>query len=115
MTKSEIVDLTKKFWQLVWQHKHWVWRQAILNEVKYLQVKAQGKVTVEVVSARALDTKQQKHLCEQLSQKLHCEIDLINIIKPHLLAGVVLSIGDQRVDSSFKGRLDNLYRALAGN
>ncbi len=114
LPKNQLADLTKKFWQLVWRRKHFGWRKVILTEVARLQQIEDGIKVVEVASARLLDAKQQKNLREQLHKVLGTEVSLNNIIKPHLLAGVILTIGDRRLDASFKGRLDNLYRHLAG-
>ncbi len=114
VAKSDLINLTKNFWQLVYKHKRFAWRHKIMKEVVNLWNERQGIKSVEVSLGRAVDDKQLQNLQAMLGKNFGKEVELKTSIKPHLLGGLVLQVDDTRLDASLKGRLDNLYNVLSG-
>lgn len=67
---------------------------------------------VDVATARPLTEAVRKELSQALAELVQKQVELVNSIKPHLLGGTVLTIGDTRLDASLKGRIDDLYNHL---
>lgn len=109
--KREII--AKNFWQLVWRRGHMKWSKTILSNVKTLLNEQHGVQSAQVITPQALSDSQKSHLANQLSKAVGKQMQLEYQIKPHLLAGMIVTINDQRFDASLKGRVDSLYSALA--
>jgi len=73
-----------------------------------------GKVTMAkiVVADAAVADDAAKRIKDILEQKLkrpaHCETE----VDPNLIGGIMLKIGDRRLDASIRGRLDKLRQSL---
>jgi F-type H+-transporting ATPase subunit delta len=113
-TAAKLPELANKFWQVVWKHRHLSWKRRILAEVERLQHEQEGKVIVEVSTAKPLSDTVRAHIKRQLKSSLNKDIELKETIKPHLLSGIIITMNDRRYDASLKGRLDALYQKLAG-
>lgn len=111
---SEVSQLARRFWQMVWQHKHFAWRRQIITTVKDLWYEQQGVIEVEVATVRPLPLALLHDLEKSLETFMASRVELKSVLKPHLLAGAVLTIGDTRIDASLKARLTSLYNHLAG-
>ncbi len=112
---KELAEISGKFWLAVFRRKRFGWRQQIVAEVSRLWQETNGETAVRVAVAHELTHAQQVNLERELRAALKSEVTLEVELKPHLLAGVVVTVGDKRYDASLKGRLDNLYRTLAGS
>lgn len=66
-----------------------------------------GIVTVEVTSASALTEDQKKDLIKQLSTN-GGEIELVESVKPEVIGGVKITIGDQRYDATIQKKIHDL-------
>ncbi len=108
-------EVAHNFWQAVWRRGHFKWRKNILGSVRDLLRQQQGIKVAEVLTAKELTAEQKNSLTKSLSKASGQSIELVCSTKPHLLAGMVVTIDDERYDASLKGRLDSLYGALAGN
>ncbi|MBU1039408.1 F0F1 ATP synthase subunit delta [Patescibacteria group bacterium] len=109
-----LIKLTKNFWQLVYRHKHFTWRDRIIKEVERLWNEHQNIKPIELTLGRPTTDKILESLSQELSKKLDKEVELKTVIKPHLLGGAILKIDDTRFDASLKGKLDKLYLNLSG-
>lgn len=114
-TAAKLPELASKFWQVVWKHRHLSWQRKILLEVERLWHEQADEVVVEVSTAKPLSDTARTHIKRQLKSSLNKNIELKEIIKPHLLSGIIIAMNDRRYDASLKGRLDALYQKLAGN
>ncbi len=110
----ELPAVTARFWQLVWKHRHWGWRQRIVSEVVTLWRKESGVTGVELAVAKPLTEAAETKLKRELTKAVGQEVELTVSVKPHLLSGLVVTVGDRRYDASLKGRIDSLYHQLAG-
>lgn len=113
-TPAEVTKAAKRLWLMVWQHRHWSWRQRIINEVADLWRRRHGQRLATVSTAKPLTVSEHTALTKSLTQHLGSKVELATVVKPHLLGGAVITIEDERFDASLKGRLDALYHALAG-
>ena len=85
---------------------------AIEDDFRAMSNKAQGIVVADVTTAATFGDAQQKALQKKLAEvtgkkiqlRLHEDIDLIG--------GIVVKIGDKRIDGSVRGRLNSLTREL---
>lgn len=107
-------EVARNLWQAVWRRGHFKWRNNILSSVRALIREQKGIMLAEVSTPRELTESQKNHLADQLSKSSGRSIELACTVKPHLLAGLVVTIEDERYDASLKGRLDALYNTLAG-
>lgn len=107
-------EIAKNLWQSVWHRGHFKWAKLIVTQVEQAIRLDEGKVLVEVATPQPLTEAAKKKLIQTYTQSLGQPVDLLCLIKPHLLAGAVITVNDRRYDASLKGRLDALYRTLAG-
>jgi F-type H+-transporting ATPase subunit delta len=73
-----------------------------------------NRTLAEVRSAVALDETQLKRLREVLSKKYGKEVHVNTIVDPTIVGGLRVSIGDDVIDGSISGRLEDARRQLAG-
>lgn len=113
-TKTEVAGLTAGLWQLVWRKKHWGWRRDIIKAIATEYQLQNNLLPVQLMSARELSAEELKKIQHSLEKSVGQKVEMECQVKPHLLAGIVITIKDKRLDASLKGRLDSLYRRLSG-
>ena len=74
---------------------------------------AQGVVRVQVTSAIELTDADQKRITEQIAISLGKEVRITTAVKPELLGGLVIRVGDRVIDGSAQQRLQALKGTLA--
>lgn len=72
-----------------------------------------GCVEAEVISAFALDEKQQTELAQALRQRMGSEVRLTCQTDDTLLGGVIVRVGDTVIDGSIRGRLQRMAATLS--
>jgi F-type H+-transporting ATPase subunit delta len=91
-------------------------RLAVLPEISDLfdELKngAEGSQDAEVESAFPVDAAQLKNLVADLERKFACKINATVQVKPELIGGVRISVGDQVIDASVRGKLAAMATAL---
>ncbi len=80
--------------------------------VRELMEQASGHVRIQVQSALPLDEAATKRLSDRLRELIHAEPILETSLKPELLGGVVLRIGDTVYDGSVSSQLEQLRTQL---
>lgn len=70
------------------------------------------EITVDVVSATALDKAQQNKLIAALTQRLARKVKLNCSVNPDMVGGMLIKAGDMVIDGSVRGKLDRLATAL---
>jgi F-type H+-transporting ATPase subunit delta len=92
-------------------------RLALLPEItrlfQRLREKAEKRLRVRVVSAVPLDAEQSARMREALARRFNCEIELENEIDEAVIGGAVVYAGDEVIDGSLRGRLQQLSSSLA--
>jgi F-type H+-transporting ATPase subunit delta len=81
---------------------------------KELEAEDRNLAEVEVVSATALDGRQQERLAAALRQRLQREVRLHCSVDPALIGGAVVRSGDLLIDGSLRGKLERLETDLTG-
>ena len=83
-------------------------------EAEYEQLKAQNTNTIDVVieSAFPIDATQELVLTHALKKRFNAEVKAEVVIKPELIAGVVIRAGDQVIDDSALNKLEKMRTRL---
>ncbi|GAB6099486.1 F0F1 ATP synthase subunit delta [Halanaerocella petrolearia] len=84
----------------------------IYQQFKKLVDKEANRLEVEVRSPIELSQEQQERLQTKLAEQLNKDIKLEVEIKPDLIGGLVLKIGDKIIDGSLASQLENLNQNL---
>ena len=84
----------------------------ILEEYERLSDKAGNVCKAEVTTALPLSDSQKNAFVTKLTSLTGCNIELQTTVDKRLLGGVVLQIGDKRVDGSILSHLDQLKAIL---
>ena len=85
---------------------------AITAAFETLKQEAEGKIEVQVTSAKKLTTQQQDAMAKSLAKKLGKEVSMTAEVDESLIAGAIIHAGDMVIDGSVRGRLDKLTAVL---
>jgi len=85
----------------------------IAAQYEFYRREAEGRLRVQVASATALTDEQTERLAERLKERFGRDIDLNVNVDETLIGGAVIRAGDQVIDGSVRGRLEQLGRQLA--
>lgn len=88
---------------------------AIEEEFRSLSNRARGIVIADVTTAAPLGTTQQAQLSEKLASVTGKTIQLRMHEDDGIIGGMVVKIGDRRIDGSVTGRLESLRKELMAN
>lgn len=106
-------DAARRFLETLGQKGRLVALTDIAEQFERLRAELEKRIDVTVVSAYALDDKQQQKLAGALKKRLNREISITTQVDPTLLGGVILRTGDTVIDGSVRGRLHRLSEALS--
>ena len=91
-------------------------RLLVLPEIRDLFVvrknEHEGVLDADIVSAFPLDGPTLKTLTKELEAKFKAKLNVSVSVDPALIGGVVISIGDDVIDASVRGKLANMAAAL---
>jgi len=80
-----------------------------------MEVEASGREPLEIVTARELPPAEVDALVERLSKLYNKRFVVKQSVDPALIGGLRLTMGDQHIDASVAGRLNELARSLSQN
>lgn len=86
----------------------------IAERLRELIAEARGIERARVVTAVPLGERERQLLAQRLAAFAGKRVILEEEVDPSLIGGVVAQIGDQVLDGSVRGRLEQLRRVLAG-
>jgi len=86
----------------------------ILTELEFLISQAGSTVDAEVISAVRLSAASLTKLSNSLGSQIGKKVTLVAHEDPSLLGGLVICIGDRKIDCSVKSKLDGMKRAIVG-
>lgn len=93
-------------------------RLALLPEIaaqfETLKANAEGTLEATIISAQELTQAQVDDLVAGLKTKFNRAVNVQVAVDPELIGGAVITIGDQVMDGSVKGRLQRMAFALQG-
>lgn len=91
---------------------------SLLPEISFLVdqmvADSESSVDAEVVSAVKLTAAVQTSLAGSLTSAVGKTVNIIASTDESILGGVVIRIGDRKIDCSVKGRLDGLKKVIVG-
>ncbi len=86
---------------------------SIYNEYVDMLDDHKGVVKAVVESAVPLTDEEQKALTEKLAKVTGREVHLSSVVKPEVIGGIIVKIGDKVIDGSVRSRLDIMKDNLA--
>lgn len=84
----------------------------ILTQFETLKADAEGTLEATITSAQELSQAQRDDLVDGLKAKFGRAVNVQTAVDPELIGGAVITIGDQVIDGSVRGRLQRLSFAL---
>lgn len=84
----------------------------IASQFEVLKAEAEGKLEATIVSAQEIGDAQLADMVSALRSKFGREVQASVEVDPGLIGGAVITIGDQVIDGSVKGRLQKMAAAL---
>ncbi len=81
---------------------------SVAKAARHLYNEQTGRVEVVVRTAHPLDPALQKNIVAKLTEKLGREVDLRSEVRPDLLGGLVVKVGDTLFDGSLASRLERM-------
>ncbi len=85
----------------------------IAAQFEHLRREAEMRVHVRVTSAYPLESAEQNSLSDRLKKRFGREVDLEVDVDEALIGGVIIRAGDEVIDGSVRGRLEQLGKQLA--
>lgn len=108
----EVCDLYKRFIRMVLNHK----RESCLPFMTYIYIylyRKEKKITrIRFSVATPIQENTQKHLIEKLQQETGNIIEFSGEVKPELIGGFCLQIGNYRLDASYASQLKHIREQL---
>lgn len=114
LDKAGISDVTKGFIAVLAQNRRLMLLSAIAEAFFLLLAQERGEITVEVISANALQKNQLTDISAALETSLNHNIRLQTLVDPKILGGLIVKIGSQMIDDSIKSKLERL-QAISKN
>lgn len=100
--------LVEDFLRLLCKHDRMAHLRIIAISYQALRDKLNKRIRVLVESAVPLESEQLDRLKKMLADRLAMEPILINRVRPELLGGILLHVGDKVFDTTVRSRLDTL-------
>ena len=85
---------------------------AVAEHFERLCYEMKGKAIARVLSGSPLSASQKDALSKKLSQMFGTAVELREEVKPGLIGGVMIYLGDQRMDGSVLGQLERMKQRL---
>ncbi|HTC20156.1 MAG TPA: ATP synthase F1 subunit delta [bacterium] len=86
--------------------------KAVADHYERLLYQMKGKAIARVLTSLPLAADQKKNLAEKLSQMFGVAVELKEEVKPDLIGGMMIYLGDQRMDGSVLGQLERMKQRL---
>jgi F-type H+-transporting ATPase subunit delta len=88
--------------------------RSIVRAFKRLAAEHRGETTAEVITARPLNDDQIAALKVQLRNRAGRDVSIDAQVDSHILGGIVVKLGSQRIDASIRTKLNRLAQAMKG-
>jgi len=111
---ADLEDSGRAFLRLLTENGRLDFLPELATRFKELEAEDRNVAEVEVVSATALDERQQERLAAALRERLRREVRLHCAVDPALIGGAVVRSGDMLIDGSLRGKLERLETELTG-
>jgi F-type H+-transporting ATPase subunit delta len=85
---------------------------AVADHFERLCYEMKGKAIARVLTAGPLSVSQKQALTQKLSQMFGTMVELREEVKPGLIGGIMIYLGDQRMDGSVLGQLERMKQRM---
>jgi F-type H+-transporting ATPase subunit delta len=109
---GQVQELTLRLLDLLVNRRRLDLLSAIEHSYRKLLNEKRNVVIAQLISSDPLSENNLADIKARLNEFLGKNLSLETIIDPSLIAGFVLRIGDQVIDGSLKGRLNNIEKVL---
>jgi F-type H+-transporting ATPase subunit delta len=106
-------DQVKNFLKVLMNYDRLELLPEISAQYEFYRREAEARLRVQVSSAMPMSDEESGRLAERLKARFGREIDLDVDVDESLIGGAVIRAGDQVIDGSVRGRLEQLGRQLA--
>jgi F-type H+-transporting ATPase subunit delta len=110
---SEISDVTKSLFRLLFENKRFEILDAIASEYNNLFEEMNGVEKATVTTAIPMDAEMEAKVLAKILTFTNKKVVIENIVDPTIIGGFVLRIGDQQYNASVANRLNVLKRELS--
>lgn len=86
--------------------------KAVADHFEKLLYELKGRAIARVLTAMPLSPEQKQSIGEKLSQMFGVTVDLREEVQPNLIGGMIVYLGDQRMDGSILGQLERMKQRL---
>ena len=86
--------------------------KAVADHYERLCYEMKGKAIARVLTAMPLASAQRDSLTQKLTQMFGVTVELKEEVKPGLIGGMMIYLGDQRMDGSVLGQLEKMKQRL---
>lgn len=114
-SKDTLAEEVYNFVQLLLDKRRISLLGAIVEEFKTLSNEALGVAIADVTTAIAIDDAQAEKLKGKLEELSGKRVELRTHVDAGIIGGVVVQMGDKRIDGSVTGRLQALKREILAN
>lgn len=105
-------DEGQNFIKILAQHRRLLLLPAIRSQFLAFRAAAEQTIPINISSAVPLSDAEKSQWTDLLNQKLNQHVAIEFCVKPELIGGLILCIGDRVIDGSIKGRLNRLRTDL---
>jgi F-type H+-transporting ATPase subunit delta len=85
-----------------------------LDDFQHLAAEARDELLATVVTARSLEDDERDRLVQALSRQYDTAVHLQVVVDPDVVGGLRVEIGDDVIDGTVSGRLEDAQRKLVG-
>jgi F-type H+-transporting ATPase subunit delta len=86
--------------------------KAVVEHFERLRYKLKGKAAARVLTAMPLSAAQKADLAARLGATFGLTVELREEVKPGLIGGIMVYLGDERMDGSVLGQLERMKQRL---
>jgi F-type H+-transporting ATPase subunit delta len=110
--KEKLSGTMENFLMLLIMKKRIKHLKAVADHFERLCYEMKGKAIARVLTAMPLTAAQKSTLTAKLSDMFGMSVELKEEVKPGLIGGMMIYLGDQRMDGSVLGQLERMKQRL---
>jgi F-type H+-transporting ATPase subunit delta len=109
---QKLSQTMENFLLLLISKKRVKYLRSVAGHYERLCYEKQGKSIARVVTAMPLSPAQKQALVEKISVTFGVTVEIREEIRPQLIGGMMIYMGDQRMDGSILGQLEKMKQRL---
>lgn len=108
-SKPEVEKSVVDFAHYIYKERKLKFAEKIIEQFAAIYNKEKGVVEAEVITAQKLESSQADRVRSCIKEKYGVkEVILKNLVDKNIRGGIILSVGDEVIDKSIRGKLNNL-------